>query len=132
MWTPARQSKSVATALLLSSLLVQPVGVRAATLDDAVEPAVSEISPAADTADTVADEAAANGDTPNWAESTLTGDWGGKRKQLHAAGVQADLLYTADFLHNYSGGLKSGGTYVGHVDHILQQDGEKRFGWQDG
>ncbi|MEF8770877.1 hypothetical protein [Candidatus Accumulibacter contiguus] len=129
---PARQRKSVASALLLSSLLVQPVGASAATLDDAVEPAVSEISPTADSADTVAGEAAASDDTPNWAESTLTGDWGGKRKRLHAAGVQADLLYTADFLHNSSGGLKSGGTYVGHVDLILQLDGEKLIGWQGG
>lgn len=124
--------KPLVSVLLLSSFLVQPVGAGAATLDDAVEPAVSEKSSPADTADTIAGEAAASDAPPNWAESTLSGDWGGKRKRLHAAGIQADLLYTADFLHNASGGLKSGGTYVGHVDLILQLDGEKLIGWQGG
>jgi hypothetical protein len=34
--------------------------------------------------------------------------------------------------YNTTGGLKRGGAYVGHVDLILQFDGEKLFGWQGG
>jgi carbohydrate-selective porin OprB len=57
----------------------------------------------------------------------------GRRAQAAARrGCQADLLYTADYLRNTTGGLQRGGAYMGHVDLILQFDGEKLFGWKGG
>ncbi|MBL8398387.1 MAG: carbohydrate porin [Candidatus Accumulibacter sp.] len=79
------------------------------------------------------DAAAATDDSLQaWAETTLTGDWQGQRRQLAAAGWQIDLLYTADFLRNFSGGQQRGSAYVGHLDLIAQLDGEKLLGWSGG
>jgi porin len=69
---------------------------------------------------------------PDWQASTLSGDWGGARKWLYDAGVEADLVYTADFLRNNTGGLQRGSAYMGHLDLIVQLDGEKLFGWTGG
>jgi porin len=108
-------------SLLLGLSLAAPVAAaEEATKDEEVT--TNEGGPAADAAD----------ETPNWRETTLSGDWGGARKRLYDAGVQADLLYTADYLRNNSGGLKHGGAYMGHVDLVLQFDGEKLFGWRGG
>ncbi len=131
MFIARHKLKTVVSTLLLASLLGQPLAAAAA--DHPVEPGeVDAASPvAAPEADAApADEASAADDTPNWQEATLTGDWGGRRKQLYDAGVQADLLYTADYLYNTTGGLQRGGAYVGHLDLILQFDGEKLFGWK--
>ena len=46
--------------------------------------------------------------------------------------MQADLLYTADYLYNTTGGLPRGGAYVGHADINVPFDGEKLFGWKGG
>jgi porin len=83
-------------------------------------------------ADDAAETAGVVAEAPAWPESTLSGDWGGARQKLYDSGIQTDLLYTADFLHNYTGGLKTGGTYVGHVDLIVQIDGQKLIGWEGG
>ncbi|HPU81453.1 MAG TPA: carbohydrate porin, partial [Accumulibacter sp.] len=108
-------------SLLLGLSLAAPVAAaEEATKDEEVS--TNEEGPAADAAD----------ETPNWRETTLSGDWGGARKRLYDAGVQADLLYTADYLRNNSGGLKHGGAYMGHVDLVLQFDAEKLFGWRGG
>jgi porin len=69
---------------------------------------------------------------PTGSETTLSGDWGGSRKRLYDAGVQADLVYSADYLRDTTGGLKRGGAYMGHLDLILQFDGEKLVGWRGG
>jgi len=69
---------------------------------------------------------------PNWSDTTLSGDWGGARKRLFDSGVQVDLVYTADYLRNNTGGSQRGGAYVGHADLILQLDGEKLVGWKGG
>jgi hypothetical protein len=69
---------------------------------------------------------------PTGSETTLSGDWGGSRKRLYDAGVQADLVYSADYLRDTTGGLKRGGAYMGHFDLILQFDGEKLVGWRGG
>lgn len=74
----------------------------------------------------------AGGELPAWGETTLTGDWGGARKRLFDAGVQVDLAYTADYLRDNRGGAQRGGAYMGHVDLILQLDGEKLVGWKGG
>jgi len=56
MSIPTHKLKTLASALLLSSFFGQPLAALAAT-----------------------DEADATDDTPNWKETTLTGDWGGAR-----------------------------------------------------
>ncbi|MBO3713767.1 MAG: carbohydrate porin, partial [Candidatus Accumulibacter sp.] len=96
MSIPTHKLKTLASALLLSSFFGQPLAALAAT-----------------------DEADATDDTPNWQETTLTGDWGGARKRLYDSGVQVDLMYTADYLRNNAGGLQHGGAYMGHTDLVL-------------
>ncbi|HRD86870.1 MAG TPA: carbohydrate porin [Accumulibacter sp.] len=69
---------------------------------------------------------------PDWQTSTLSGDWGGARQRLFDAGVQVDLVYTADYLRNNSGGLKRGGGYMGNINLAIGLDGEKLLGWRGG
>jgi porin len=69
---------------------------------------------------------------PDWQASTLSGDWGGTRQRLFDAGVQIDLVYTADYLRNNSGGLRRGGGYMGHINLAIGLDGEKILGWRGG
>ncbi len=104
---------------------------------DEVKSPAGQPSAAASTAvdaEPAAADAAATGDDslPVWSETTLTGDWQGRRKQLAEAGWQISLLYTADFLHNYRGGFQRGSAFGGHSDLIVQFDGEKSIGWQGG
>jgi hypothetical protein len=54
------------------------------------------------------------------------------RKRLYDAGVQADLVYTPTTCATTPAACKRGGAYMGHVDLVLQFDGEKLFGWQGG
>lgn len=120
-----KRLKALFGTALLSFLLGLSLAAPVAAAEEATkdeEVSTNEEGPAADAAD----------ETPNWRETTLSGDWGGARKRLYDAGVQADLLYTADYLRNNSGGLKHGGAYMGHVDLVLQFDGEKLFGWRGG
>ncbi|MCM8611665.1 MAG: carbohydrate porin [Candidatus Accumulibacter sp.] len=69
---------------------------------------------------------------PDWQASTLGGDWGGARQRLFDAGVQVDLVYTADYLRNNSGGLRRGGGYMGNINLAIGLDGEKLLGWRGG
>ncbi|MDS4015407.1 MAG: carbohydrate porin [Candidatus Accumulibacter sp.] len=72
-------------------------------------------------------------DTPTeWRETTLTGDWQGRRQRLSDAGIKIDLSYTGDLLRNTRGGLRRGSAYLGHVDLVLRLDGEKLVGWPGG
>ncbi len=122
------------SALLIAVLFAQVSAAQAAAAHDPAvfggteEPREGDGGPAREaTAAERADRVA-----PNWSESTLSGDWGGARQRLYDAGIELELLYTADYLRNNSGGLKRGGGYMGHVDVILQLDGERLLGWQGG
>ncbi|HNC53403.1 MAG TPA: hypothetical protein PLO14_14390, partial [Accumulibacter sp.] len=125
---------------MLCSLLLAMPRVHAAAVeepapaDEELQAAADETGEHTDAADERAEEAADAGGSapPDWQGTTLSGDWGGARQKLYDSGIQTDLLYTADFLHNYTGGLKTGGTYVGHVDLIVQIDGQKLIGWEGG
>ncbi|MER2543221.1 MAG: carbohydrate porin, partial [Candidatus Accumulibacter phosphatis] len=129
MFIHGNRLQTLATALLLSSLLVRPLATHAA--DDLAEP--KTVGEREETSEAVATaEASANDGAPNWEENTLTGNWNGARQKMYDSGVQADLLYTANFLHNSSGGLKTGGAYMGHIDLIMQFDGQKLLGWEGG
>ncbi|EXI67281.1 MAG: Outer membrane protein D1 [Candidatus Accumulibacter adjunctus] len=69
---------------------------------------------------------------PDWQASTLSGDWDGTRQRLFDAGVQVDLVYTADYVRNNSGGIKRGGGYMGNLNLAIELDGEKLIGWRGG
>jgi len=118
-------------AALLASFLGQPLTTLGAAADNPADLGKVIAAGKAPEGDSVAASDATD-DTPNWQESTLTGDWGGARKRLYDSGVQVDLMYTADYLRNNAGGLQHGGAYMGHTDLVLQFDGEKLFGWTGG
>ena len=71
-------------------------------------------------------------ETPNYAEDTLSGDWGGTRSALFKKGLALDLGYKADLLRNLSGGIEKGGRPMTHLDIKLKADFEKLAGWSGG
>ncbi len=71
-------------------------------------------------------------ETPNYAEDTLTGDWGGARSAMAKKGVTLDLGYKVDFLRNTGGGIERGGRPMSHVDLKLTADFEKLMNWSGG
>ena len=71
-------------------------------------------------------------DAPNYAEDTLTGDWGGTRSAMAKKGVTLDLGYKVDFLRNTKGGIERGGRPMSHVDIKLAADFEKLMNWSGG
>ncbi|WP_300453499.1 carbohydrate porin [Accumulibacter sp.] len=127
MFTKRKPLAALLGAVLVFAATGQPLAAPASASEND-PPADTEALATPDGSST--DEAAE--DTPNWQEGTLTGDWGGARKQLYDAGLQADLVYTADYLRNNRGGITHGGAYMGHVDLILQVNGDKLFGWRGG
>ena len=71
-------------------------------------------------------------DTPNYAQDTLTGDWGGTRSAMVQKGLTLDIGYKVDFLRNTGGGIQRGGRPMSHVDLKLAADFEKLAGWSGG
>ncbi|EXI87491.1 MAG: Outer membrane protein D1 [Candidatus Accumulibacter regalis] len=119
--------------LLLGSILAQPWSAMAATATgDPASERQDELESEGGPAREATMSGSADGAAPDWQESTLSGDWNGARQRLYDAGVGLELLYTADYLRNNSGGLKRGGGYMGHVDLIVHLDGERLLGWQGG
>lgn len=70
--------------------------------------------------------------TPNYAEDTITGDWGDTRTELFRKGLGIDLGYRADLLRNTAGGLARGGQLMKHLDIKLAADLEKLLNWPGG
>ncbi|MBV8119169.1 MAG: carbohydrate porin [Alphaproteobacteria bacterium] len=62
-------------------------------------------------------------------QQTLTGDWGGARKQLQDAGVQLGLTDIAETLANPIGGISQGQIYDGLITATLDLDLEKLAKW---
>ena len=120
--------KVALATMLLGALLALPSSASAAAAGDSG--ASPDDRPLIDSSP--AREASAARAVPDWQGQTLTGDWNGARQRLSDAGLEIEFLYTADYLRNNSGGLKNGGGYMGHVDLILQVNGEKLLGWQGG
>lgn len=75
-----------------------------------------------------ADDAAA----PAYADSALTGDWGGYRTRLYDAGVALTINQTSDFLGNVSGGLQRGTAYDGLFELQGDFDMGRLVGWEGG
>ena len=67
-----------------------------------------------------------------WTRKTLTGDWGGARKELEEKGITLKLYYNQQFQQNFKGGLDThnGHRLSGSYDLDLALDFGK-LGWMD-
>jgi len=72
--------------------------------------------------------AAAEESTPDYAATTLTGDWGGARGSLWKQGIALEAGLKLDSLRN-RGGIRDGGQTVSHLELKLRADLEKLLGW---
>jgi porin len=79
----------------------------------------------------IAAPAVADDATPNFAEETLTGDWGGTRNAAAKKGVLFDGLARIDALRN-RGAISNGSRHITHLDFKLTMDLEKAAGWSGG
>ena len=65
-----------------------------------------------------------------WHQGTLTGDWGGLRKELaDKNGISFAMSYTSEVWGNVSGGMKRGASYDGVLEPEIDVDLEKLVGW---
>ncbi len=67
---------------------------------------------------------------PDYAATTLSGDWNGARSALWQRGVALEAGLKFDSLHN-RGGARDGGRSVSHVDVKLRADLETLLGWSN-
>lgn len=79
----------------------------------------------------VATTALADEDSPDFAQDTLSGDWGGARNAAAKSGFLFEGGIKVDALRN-RGALKNGSKTVSHIDLKLNMDLEKAAGWQGG
>jgi len=70
-------------------------------------------------------------ETPNHAEETLTGDWGGARSAAAKRGIEFEGLARVDAFRN-RGALGNGGRHVTHLDLKMGLDLDKLVGWKGG
>ncbi|MBI5108046.1 MAG: carbohydrate porin [Rhodocyclales bacterium] len=68
---------------------------------------------------------------PNFAEGTLSGDWGGARGKAAKHGILFETAIKVDALRN-RGALSTGAKTVSHADFKLRLDFETALGWQGG
>lgn len=68
---------------------------------------------------------------PDFAQNTLSGDWGGSRSAAAKSGFLFDGGIKVDALRN-RGALNDGSKTVSHIDLKLKMDLEKAAGWQGG
>ncbi|MDP2826783.1 MAG: carbohydrate porin [Sulfuritalea sp.] len=74
--------------------------------------------------------AAADESAPEYAISTLTGDWGGARSELWQQGIALEAGLKFDSLRN-RGGTRDGSQTVSHLEFKLRADLEKLLGWSN-
>ena len=67
---------------------------------------------------------------PDYAATTLSGDWGGARSALWQRGIALEGGLKLDHLHN-RGGARNGGRTLSHLELKLRADLEKLLGWSD-
>ena len=75
------------------------------------------------------DSPAKAGEDNFWTRDTLTGDWGGLRKQWEDKGVSVGAVWVSQGFRNFEGGIRVGNTAASTVDVNLTLDAEKSFGW---
>ncbi len=63
---------------------------------------------------------------------TLTGDWGGLRTRLDAAGLKLSGTYTGEVLGNPSGGIRQRGIAEGLLEVDIDSDLKTLAGWDGG
>jgi len=68
---------------------------------------------------------------PDFAQDTLSGDWGGARSAAAKGGFLFDGGIKVDALRN-RGALNDGSRTVSHIDLKLKMDLDKATGWQGG
>ncbi|MBT0667348.1 carbohydrate porin [Novosphingobium profundi] len=78
------------------------------------------------------DDPAPDGTATETSGTTLTGDWGGLRTDLHEKGVDLSVDYTSELATNVSGGTKKAVTETGQVTVGAAIDAEKAFGLKGG
>lgn len=69
---------------------------------------------------------------PDYANTTLTGDWGGARQHLYDQGVDLGVDYLGEFAHNTSGGDRQTDAYADQIHVHAAFDFQKLFGWTGG
>jgi len=67
---------------------------------------------------------------PDYAKSTLLGDWSGSRGELWQRGIALEAGLKVDSLHN-RGGATAGSQTVSHLELKLRADLDKLLGWSD-
>lgn len=67
---------------------------------------------------------------PDYASTTLSGDWGGSRTDLWRRGLAFEAAFKADSLRN-RGGMRDGSQTVSHLELKLRADLDKLLGWKD-
>ena len=64
----------------------------------------------------------------NFNETTLTGDWNGKRSEWAGKGINLDFTHRSDAVANLDGGIKRGSSWLGYTDARIRIDLDKLFG----
>lgn len=67
---------------------------------------------------------------PDYAATTLTGDWGSARTRLHDAGIELGLAYYGDAAGNLTGGTRHATAYASALDFTGSADFGALFGWR--
>lgn len=65
--------------------------------------------------------------TSLWTQSTLTGDWGGLRPLLHAAGLDFKVASVSEYANNFAGGLDTGGGIANQLAFGADLDMSRAF-----
>jgi len=102
------------------------VALTAALLLGAIAATAAENGSAPDTPAPPAEEAA-----PDYATTTLSGDWGGLRTRLYKAGLATEFVWKLDALSNSRGGIQSGDELMGNLDSKFKLDLDKFLGWNE-
>jgi porin len=75
---------------------------------------------------------AADNSAPDYANTTLTGDWGGARQRLYDDGVDLGLDYLGEYAHNTSGGVRQTDAFADQIHLHAAFDFQKLWGWTGG
>lgn len=70
--------------------------------------------------------------TPNFNQTTITGDWGGARQRLYDSGVNFTFGYLNEFAANTSGGTRHTQSYADQLALGVDLDFGRMFGWTGG
>lgn len=66
---------------------------------------------------------------PDYATTTLTGDWDGARQRLYDQGIDLGADYLGEFAHNTSGGIRQTDAYADQIHLHAAFDFQKLWGW---